>query len=408
MTLNTASVEDLVVIAVCVIAACLLWMAARRLRRWVSTWDLTGAELRTIAAIAVPTAVSIQGMYGVTRDALGWPVYLAVALCAFIEIVMYDRAMAARKAMMDDPEHSRPGVDAAAVWVLTSASALMSTLHAATFLEGVFRAIAPFIAAFSWHRYLKAEQRSKRTGTALKGINWRLSPERVLIKLGLADPTDRTAGQVSAERTLMTLAIAARAADTAQQGWRKKRAGRRLDAALQRALEYARLGTDPAAELQLVNSLAVLNGAQSLMELRPAPPWSTTTATGTDIEGVYRDLIGRGVVEVDARTRGVLGLSAVSTPPALTRWSPGIIDPAEAPATGQPDGQPDGTADAGQPRIVDLRTAIIAASKNNMSYREIAKRFGVSKSWVGEVVGAAKAGQTATLNGHRPDGDDQP
>lgn len=400
------------------IAVLLLWVALRLAQRWVRRRKVTGDDMLTVVAAAVAAAFSAQGMWGFFRATLHLPVTLTALGFTLFELVQLVCALRARRSMR---EHGHTGAEGTVLWLSAGAAGFFSATHAQSWAEALFRLLVPSIAAWLWHRLMKLEHR--RTTGRLAGINWRLTPERVLIKLGLADPTDRTAAEVSAERTVMTLAISARKARTAPDNWRGKRARKRLDAALQRAVEYGRLGTDPASELLLVNTLGVLNGADSLKALQPPPPWTTTAATA-GLENAYRDLIGAGMVEVNDRTRAVLGLSATTAPELQPGWLPSrplMIGKATQGAL--PDGAVNqagnhATSDttAGQDPEVELtatiRATIIAAAANNVSERDIAQQVGISRDRVRAVLGRPRRGrrfratkpQPASVNGHHPDG----
>jgi hypothetical protein len=120
-------------------------------------------------------------------------------------------------------------------------------------------------------------------------INWRLTPERVLVRLGLADPTDRNASEVAVDRHLMRLALAAKQAREVPRGdswwklarkWTRKRAFDRLNRAMELAVEYGGLGTDPARQKMLIQRLGVLYNGPSLLDLTPAAPWACQVSNG--------------------------------------------------------------------------------------------------------------------------------
>src|ERR1700746_2038033 len=89
------------------------------------------------------------------------------------------------------------GVDGIAMWVLTCLSAILAATDADNLGTVLIRLSAPLVAAWGWERSMALERR--RSG-GLGGINWRITPERILIRLGIADPTDRTAGEAAMQR----------------------------------------------------------------------------------------------------------------------------------------------------------------------------------------------------------------
>jgi hypothetical protein len=182
-------------------------------------------DILTIVAAGIATAVSAQGMWQFFERVLGpgtlpngkldpdnpgvhWP--LRLLLFAFIEVAMVTSAYRARRSMS---ERHHAGVDGLAVWALTCLSAVLSTLEARSFAEHVFRLAAPLVAAWLWERGM-AIQRVRLTGRGR--INWRLTPERIFVRLGLAEPSERTAGEVDATRRLTKVALAAGRYDDAR------------------------------------------------------------------------------------------------------------------------------------------------------------------------------------------------
>jgi hypothetical protein len=90
--------------------------------------------------------------------------------------------------------------------VLSGLSAVFSALDAASGAEAVFRFAPPLVAAWLWHRGLGLERR-RACGRV---VHWRLTAERVLVWLGLAEPSARAASDVDAHRRIARLARAAK------------------------------------------------------------------------------------------------------------------------------------------------------------------------------------------------------
>jgi hypothetical protein len=162
--------------------------------------------------------------------------------------------------------------------VLTSLSAVLSTLDAGSFAEGVFRLAAPMVAAWLWERGMAVERR-RTTG---RRINWRITPERILVRLGVAEGTDRAASEVDVHRRLSRLARAAKRARALQaagaRGWRQGWAHRRLDAAMDAAVEHAGLAADTGRQDALMGQIGALYNAAMLADLAPRAPWDRTPA----------------------------------------------------------------------------------------------------------------------------------
>lgn len=241
------------------------------------------ADLLTYAAAAIATGVSAQGMWHFFEVVFpGLPVPLRVALFAFIEIGMLASAVRARRNMRDSAERAktdplvRPsaGVDGTAVWVLTALTAVLSSLEAASPPEFIFRLAAPLVAAWLWERGMAIE-RQRITGRSR--INWRLTPERLLVRLGLAEANDRTASEVDAHRRLTRVALAAKKAKALRDvGAKPKKVARalaRLDRAMDRAVEHTALSRDRVVMTALLDQVSTLYGAPRLLDLPGQAPW---------------------------------------------------------------------------------------------------------------------------------------
>ncbi|GAA2105751.1 hypothetical protein [Actinomadura alba] len=241
------------------------------------TRGISAENVFTVVAAGIATAVAAQGMWQFFGDILHFSGPLRVLTFAFIEVSVITSALRARASMRE--RHSA-GVDGIAVWVLTCLSAVLSSLDARSFGETVLRLTAPLVAAWLWERGMALE-RMRITGRTR--VNWRLTPERVLVRIGLADPTGRDIGEVDAQRRLMRLALAAKHARTVRDtGTRRaqRRALAKLDRAMERTVEYGGLGTDPARQDMLIAQLGVLYNAASLLDLEPEAPWAATPADG--------------------------------------------------------------------------------------------------------------------------------
>jgi hypothetical protein len=243
--------------------------AARRVLRGRRPEDVL-----TLVAAVIATGVQGTGMwrfFGVTLH-LDGP--LRALLFAFIEIALFVEALRARRTVI---ETGAAGVDGVAVWALAALSAVLSSLDARSFAEALFRLSVPPVTAWLWERLMAVERR-RSTG---RRIHWRVTPERILVRLGLAEASDRTASEVDAHRRLTRVALAAhrlrslRAAGA--RGWRQWRAQRRLDAAVRAAVEHAGLAIDEQRQGLLMAQLGALFNTTALAELSPAAPWAAPT-----------------------------------------------------------------------------------------------------------------------------------
>lgn len=230
-----------------------------------------GEDLLTFLAAGLATAVAAAGMWRFFSDTLDLPKSLQIPLFAFLEVAMLTSALRARRNIA---EFGKAGVDGAAVWALTGMSAMFSALDADTFTEALFRLAAPLVAAWLWERGLSTERRRHR---ASDKRHWRVTPDRILTKIGLTETTDRTNADVDAHRRITQLARAAKHLRTLHAtgaaGWRIRRATRRAERAMERAVEHAALATHPARQRALVAQLGALYNAAALADLTPAAPW---------------------------------------------------------------------------------------------------------------------------------------
>jgi hypothetical protein len=229
-------------------------------------------DILTIVAACIATGVSAQGMWRFSGDVLGFDGPLRLLLFAFIEVAVITSAVRARRNMR---ENYSAGIDGVAVWALTGLTAVLSSMDARSLAEAVFRLAAPLVAAWLWERGMAIE-RHRITGRAR--INWRLTPERMLVRAGLAEASDRTAGEVDTHRRLTRVALAAKKAralrDEGASDRRMRTALAKLDQAMDRAVEHTGLAVDPARQEALLAQIGALYNASALVDLSPPVPWA--------------------------------------------------------------------------------------------------------------------------------------
>ena len=247
----------------------LIRTVTRFLRKWAE--DRPAEDILTIVAASIATGVSAQGMWRFSGDVLGFDGPLRLLLFAFIEVAVITSAVRARRNMR---ENYTAGIDGIAVWALTSLSAVLSAMDARSLAEAVFRLAAPLVAAWLWERGMAIE-RVRITGRSR--INWRLTPERIMVRLGLAEASDRTASEVDAHRRLTRVALAAKRARALRAAGasdrRMRRALAKLDRAMDQAVEYTGLAHDPARQEALLSQIGALYNSSALMDLKPPVPW---------------------------------------------------------------------------------------------------------------------------------------
>ena len=323
MALTAAAVGVLVVIL-------LLVMVAGGVRRRRRAHEAAGGihiqgraveNMLTLLAAAIATGVAATGMWRFFSIVLQVDsVLLKSALFAFLEVGLVVEAIRARRNLLDDiarlgearqaaqqmletatddtqraaarlalraADTTRPstGVDGNAVWGLAALSGVFASFDARSFGEAVFRLAAPLVAAWLWERGLAALRR-RHTGKG--GIHWKITPERVFVKLGMAEATGRAMGEIDAERRRARLVTSAYRLDMLRQmnawGWRISYAARRLRRQIERFNETVGLSDrDTRAEIRL--QLAILYQAvqgMSASAVQDLAPWSAEGTAPVD------------------------------------------------------------------------------------------------------------------------------
>ncbi|MCX4098019.1 hypothetical protein [Nocardia sp. alder85J] len=277
----------------------LIRTAARR--KWCS-----GEKAGTLLAAAIATAVSAQGMWIFMQDTLHLAPVLRVMFFGFLETMTVTSAIRARTAQrVTGPA----GADGIAMWVLTSLSGILSATEADNLGTLLIRLTAPLVAAWGWERSMALERRL-RTGDTPR-INWRLAPQRLLVRLRLADPDPvRTASDDAAQRSLIAVALAVddarvlRATD--HPSTRKiRRAQARLRRAMRRATADGGLiptdGRDRRAVL--LDHIAMLHSTAALVDMEIPNPWlSGGHEQSTEMSAAARSL--SALIATGRRSRG--------------------------------------------------------------------------------------------------------
>lgn len=243
-------------------------------------------NLLTAAVGLIATAVQAQGMWNFFGDQFHITnPWLRAGMFAFIELAILASALRARRHRIDT---GKVGFDGVAVWVLAVISGILSATDAHTTGAILGRLIVPLIAAWMFERAISVE-RSDKVGV-LDGIPWRLTPERVLVWLRLADPTDRTVADVARTHRLSQLARMAYRLDQTPASKVRKRA--RLERQVTRRLlkvnAELRLATNPIVMAELRLNLATL--FQALGQMTPGAvsdlsPWGVNNTPDGTVEG---------------------------------------------------------------------------------------------------------------------------
>lgn len=228
----------------------------------------------TLFTAGIASVVAAQGMYVMFSESLHMHPALQALCFAFIELMVVASAMRARRSQIDT---GSAGVDGIAMWVLTILSGVLAASHATNDVGLlVLRLAAPLVAAWGWERSMALERR-QLTGRA-GGMTLRWTPQRLLVKWGIADPTDRTVAEVAVERRLADLALAADAVRIARINGSGGRAERKAMQRLHRAIDKATadgiaLGKE-SVRAQLAEHLEGRFSAYTLPNYRPVTDWA--------------------------------------------------------------------------------------------------------------------------------------
>ncbi|MGF0320910.1 hypothetical protein [Nocardia fluminea] len=246
----------------------------------------------TLFTAGIASVVAAQGMYVMFSESLNMHPALTALCFAFIELMVVASAMRARTSQLTT---GSAGVDGIAMWVLTILSGVLAASHATEDLGLlILRLAAPLVAAWGWERSMALERR-QLTGRTERRTNWRISPQRLLVRWGIADPTDRTNGEVAIERRLADLARAADAVRLTRSIGKSERAERRAVQRLHRAIDKAAEDGVVLGEESVRDRLAAhLEGrfsAYTLPNYRPVTDWAdhTTRAAAPTLDAIVPD-----------------------------------------------------------------------------------------------------------------------
>lgn len=265
--MNSDLASDVVLATLLILASALAWRILRAARALLERHR--PEDVLTTVVAGLITAIAAQGMFRFFGDRLEMPWWMqSLTFCVF-ELAQFACVLRARRKIRD-PQIGKAGIDGALVWVMSAISAVLSATDAHGW-GAVARMVFPFAAAILWERGLAIER--KHAGRSR--INWRLTPERVLVRLGIAEGAERTTSEVDAHRRLTRVAVAAQRLRLAPEGtWRAWLASRRLDAAMRKAVEHADVATDSDRQAALLAQIGALHNAQVLAQVCPPAPWA--------------------------------------------------------------------------------------------------------------------------------------
>ncbi|RDI65222.1 hypothetical protein [Nocardia pseudobrasiliensis] len=385
-------------------------VSARQAVKLVRRHELTVEQIGTVVAAAIATGVSAQGMWVFFEESLHLTLSLRIMFFAFLEIMVITSALRARAAQRHG---GSAGVDGIAMWVLTCLSAVLAATDADNLGTLLIRLSAPLVAAWGWERSMALERR--RAGQ-LTRINWRLTPERILIRLGLADPTDRTASEVATQRRLIEVALAhdrARSLRDSHAGtWRTRRAMSRLQKAMRAAVEEGGLVTAPRQREVLLDMIGVLSSTSTLVDMELPNPWlpvppdnrprpdpaTTDPAETTGVDpyptaplGVPpSDAVAASAVNGPTTAGIATGTAIVSAGNGISAGSAGTGTPVGSTRTGTAIASAgNGKAAVAKPRRRDptVRRRVRELHEANTPPAEISSQLDISRRTVGRIIG---------------------
>lgn len=155
-------------------------------------------------AVVLATAFSADGMWAVARKSLHLSVPVALVLFAMFEVVMLSQALLAKhKLTVDAKANITRHINF--VWTLAGLSGAVACLNSANPAEVVLRLVAPSVAAAIWWMNLTADGVARQPDA----ITWRITPRRILVRLGIVEPGSRDVIQVDRERRIAAMTVTA-------------------------------------------------------------------------------------------------------------------------------------------------------------------------------------------------------
>jgi hypothetical protein len=367
------SLSILAVVAALLVLGFAVWRGVRALR------GKKAADVLTVVAAAMASSVAATGMWHFFSRTMHLPIWIQATLFAFMEISVLASALRARANVARD---GQAGADGLAVWILTSASGLMSASEAASPQEALVRLGAPLVAAWLWERSMVPERRAKKAaqGTAEAAVRWLFSVKRIAVRLGLATALGADLETEDANRRIDRFV---RADNRAQRAGRltRSRTTKRRDRAHARLMEQARMQADPRAlyahlgRQAILDVLARLGGDDAVIDRERARQMQhiLADATGDTSDGEATPGTGSetGGATSDASSADpAANPPTFAAPPAPPRPAPGFGIPATAapqpatapyppaprdrPMTPQPNGRPVPAPAAATPQTPQL------------------------------------------------------
>ncbi len=240
---------------------------------------LTKAERSAARVVAV--AIASLGLLGLAnsfhrvdaaaRPTFGWwawslPLGVDIGIGAFSALDILLARMDMRKAWLRFVP-----------WTLTGATIYLNVSGEKTLFGRVGHGVLPclWVLAVEIAAHVVRHRARLEQGKATS-IRWRITPERIAVWVRLADASDTTVAQADAHRRVAKLARAVRRMD--RRPLMAKRAKRRLETAMARAVTHAGLGTDAEVQAKFRAYLGALGAADNLTTIGLPAPWALSAS----------------------------------------------------------------------------------------------------------------------------------
>lgn len=337
------------------------------------------ADVITVLIAMATTVYAGAGNWKFLGNAMHYGTDLRAVLVCALEGAVVVEGLRSRKNIA---EIGKAGADGVGLWVLAGLSSMLASSASGSLQEALGRLAIPLVAAWLWERLLAPQRRARKNLRTPAQIKWRITPERILVWLRLADATDMDVSSVDAGRRVSRYL---RATDRAARKWRRPWSpAARADRARMRLTQHALMHGDPAEVHQRLADAAFADALDRLGIGAPDGPVTGESADGAEGEP------GESQAPAEASQNPGLILPGDSVfeqveanlPPALVHAVNGRAKVAAASAPARR--QATITARVGgadRDEIARMWKASKASGKP-MSTRALAKRAGVSQTTV--------------------------
>ncbi|AEV86853.1 hypothetical protein ACWT_5835 [Actinoplanes sp. SE50] len=396
---------------VCGVLAGLLTMSLYGRNRRTKNTDkaeLTGTD-RAVTRITgiLATAVVALGAWKVFGDVLHLHWFFRMVLFFFAEAQI---VAAWRRVRRHIHRHATLGPGIRTIYGIALGSALVAAMDADRMVEVVLRFFAALVAAYMISEelaeeldiHLQAHPALAGTAKKVRGrIKWALTPERILVWLRLAEPSERTVEEVERQRRIARFARTAYRLHLLRENnakkWRINLAQWSLRRQTEAANEHLRLATDQAllsdmrAQLALLYQVEDTTTRAAVADLNPLRPTHPDTQPGSQT--------------VRTRTRSSETRSETERTQPPTQTANQAAKPSENPAEGTVEKPAEkATANSGaNPKTVAAKPSHPLADHPVDSVRKLARAFARNRALTNADLGRKAGVSTGTANRYMPD-----